>query len=78
MRFGCRADVADRCRRGMGLLRRMLCVPIGRMYGVLFEKGDSPDVEEDEVVEDEAGKEDGKFTCGRSAEHGVGGGGGGS
>lgn len=31
IRLGVLVDAAETCRRGRGLLRRMLCVPIGRM-----------------------------------------------
>ena len=36
MRLDVLVDVADTCRRGKGLLRRMLCVPMGRTYGALL------------------------------------------
>ena len=68
MRRGIRADAADMCRRGRGLLRRILCVPIGRTYGGMLEKGDVPEEDEDEV------EEEGKAICGCIAEDGVGGG----
>ena len=38
--LGARADVAETCRLGSGLLRRMLRAPSGRKYGVVTGKGD--------------------------------------
>ena len=35
IRLGVLVEVADMCRRGKGLLRKMLCVPMGRTYGAL-------------------------------------------
>ena len=36
IRLGVLVDVAVTCRRGKGLLRRMLCVPMGRTYGAVL------------------------------------------
>jgi len=74
MRLGARADVADRCRRGSGLLRRILCAPMGRIYGAACENGEFPEVVEDGLLEGEVMEVHGKTTCGCTAEDGVGGG----
>ena len=42
IRLGALVDAADTCRRGNGLLRRMLCVPMGRKYGASLWKGETP------------------------------------
>lgn len=47
-----RVEATDKCFRGSGLFRRMLRVPIGKVYGADIENGEVCP-EDDEVAEEE-------------------------
>ena len=73
MCLGGLVEVVDKCRRGRGLLRRMLRVTIDRVYGVLM--GDAGRTDEEKYIGLERGvpERTENFAKGRSGGNGDGG-----